>query len=95
MKYYVIAIEQVHTDTGLGEYATKSDPMTQQSAYSTFYDKCAAVNKDLSDKGHTFMDIKVVNSTGGIIKKDELGEYVDLKPQTQTQTQTQAQTEGE
>ena len=77
MKYYVIAIEQVHTDTGLGEYATKSDPMTQKSALSMFYDKCAAVNKDLSAKGHTFMDIKVVNSQGGVEKKDQIGAYID------------------
>ena len=78
MKYYVITCEQVHGEGGkLGEYMTKSDSMTEQSARTTFYDKCSAVNKDLSDNGHTFMDIKLVNSEGGVIKKDTLGAYVD------------------
>ena len=79
MKYYVIAVEQVHTESGLGEYATKSDPMTEKAAHSTFYDKCASVNKDLSDKGHTFMDIKIINSEGGQVKRDTLGKYVETE----------------
>lgn len=77
MKYYVVTIEQVHNDKGLGEYATKSDAMTLKSARTTFYDKCSSVNKDLSESGHTFMDIKILNSEGGIEKRDTLGEYVD------------------
>lgn len=77
MKYYVITCEQVHGESGLGEYMTKSDSLTEQGARTMFYDKCSAVNKDLSDKGHTFMDIKLVNSEGGVIKKDTLGAYVD------------------
>lgn len=78
MKYYVITVEQLHKDGGgYNEYATKSDAMTEKSVMTTFYDKCSAVNKDLSDKGHTFMDIKIVNSQGGIEKRDTLGEYVE------------------
>ena len=77
MKYYVLTIEQIHNDSQLAEYATKSDGMSQKQAMTTFYDKCSAVNKDLSDNGHTFMDIKVVNSTGGVVKRDQLGQYVD------------------
>lgn len=77
MKYYVITTEQLHADEGFSEYATKSDGMTKKQATSTFYDKCSAVNKDLSDKGHTFMDIKIVNSQGGIEKRDTLGEYIE------------------
>ena len=79
MKYYVIAVEQVHTESGLGEYATKSDPMTEKAARSAFYDKCASVNKDLSDNGHTFMDIKIINSEGGQVKRDTLGKYVEAE----------------
>ena len=78
MKFYVITIEQVHSESGLSEYATKSDGMTEKQARTTFYDKLSAVNKDLSDNGHTFMDIKIENSVGGVIKKDQLGEYVEV-----------------
>lgn len=83
MKYYVITSEQLHTESGLGEYMTKSDGMTEKAARTKFYDTCSAVNKDLSDNGHTFMDIKIVNSIGGIIKKDQLGKYIDtdLEPE--------------
>lgn len=77
MKFYVITIEQLHNGDKLQEYATKSDALTEKSARTTFYDKCSAVNKDLSDNGHTFMDIKIVNSVGGIIKRDQLGQYID------------------
>ena len=77
MKFYVITIEQVHSESSLSEYATKSDGMTEKQASTTFYDKLSAVNKDLSDNGHTFMDIKIVNSVGGVIKKDQLGKYVE------------------
>lgn len=77
MKFYVMTIEQIHNNGSLAEYATKSDGKTEQQARTDFYDKCSAVNKDLSDNGHTFMNIKIVNSEGGIIKKDVLGKYVD------------------
>ena len=45
----------------------------------SFYDKCASVNKDLSDNGHTFMDIKIINSEGGQVKRDTLGKYVETE----------------
>lgn len=75
MKFYVITTEQVYTESGLGEYMTKSDALDEKPARTMFYDKCSAVNKDLSDNGHTFMDIKIVNSEGGCVKRDTLGEY--------------------
>ncbi len=77
MKYYVFTIEQVKSNNAWSEYATKSDAMTEKAAKSEFYDKCAAVNKDLSENGHAFMDIKIINSEGGVIKKDTLGKYIE------------------
>lgn len=77
MKYYVIAIEQIHNGEGYSEYATKGDPKSEKQATSDFYDKCAAINKDLGDNGHTFADVKVVNSTGGVIKDEKIGAYVE------------------
>ena len=78
MNKYVITVEQIHTEGGkLGEYATKSDPMTDQAAKSFFYDKCAAINKDLSENGHAYACVKIINSKGGVEKTDELGTYIE------------------
>lgn len=79
MKYYVFSIEQVHgTGTALSEYATKSDAYdTEKAARTAYYNKLSAVNSDLSDKGHSYMSIKIENSKGGVIKKDEIGEYIE------------------
>lgn len=78
MKFYVVTIEQTHADGALVEYGKTTQFDTEKTAMSAFYDKLAAVNKDLKpDTAHTFMDIKVVNSVGGIIKKDAIGEYVN------------------
>lgn len=79
MKYYVFAIEQLYSEEKLVEYATSKQYETEKSAMSAFYDKLAAVNKDLSANGHTFMDIKIVNSIGGVIKKDQIGAYVEAE----------------
>lgn len=77
MKYYVNTIEQTHADGKLVEYSGSTQYPTEKQARTAFYDKCKGVNADLSDSGHTFMDIKIVNSEGGVVKKDVLGEYVN------------------
>ena len=83
MFFYVNSIEQGRNTDEQGnvklyEYSGSKQYSTEKTAISAFYDKLAAVNKDLSDNlGHTFMDIKVVNSLGGVIKKDQIGEYVE------------------
>lgn len=78
MKYYVFAIEQVHDGDKLNEYATKSDAQnTEKAARSAYYDKLSAVNADLSPNGHSYMKIKLEDSKGNVLKKDELGEYIE------------------
>lgn len=77
MKYYVITIEQVYNEGQLGEYMTKSDPQTEKSARTMFFDKCSAINADLSDKGHAWAYIAIVNSKGGTEKEEKLGQYVE------------------
>lgn len=79
MKYYVVAIEQTHdANNNIVEYAKATQYDTEKTAMSAFYDKLAAVNKDLNpDTAHTWMDIKIVNSQGGYIKKDQIGQYVE------------------
>lgn len=78
MKYYVTTIEQVHNGDALNEYATKSDPTTEKQARTAYFDKLSAVNKDLSDKGHTYMLIEL-KSSKGTVEKYTLGEYVDAE----------------
>lgn len=77
MKYYVITFEQIHTEQGYAEYATKGDGKTEKQATSDFYDKCANINRDLGANGHSFANVKVVNSTGGTIKDEKIGAYVE------------------
>lgn len=79
MKFYLLTIEQTHdANNNLVEYGKSTQYETEKSATSAFYDKCAAVNKDLNpETAHTYMDIKIMNSEGGIIKKDTLGKYAE------------------
>lgn len=79
MKYYVFSIEQVHgSEESLNEYATKSDSYdTEKAARTAYYNKLSAVNADLSPNGHSYMKIKLEDSKGNILKKDELGEYIE------------------
>ena len=71
MKFYIDTIEQiVGTEGGYSEYGGREKVGDEQLAYSKFYKKLADIGKN-----HTYMDIKITNSLGGIIKKDSIGEY--------------------
>ena len=84
MIYYIDTIEQVKgTEEGtINEYGKREQwklPLEQVEA--KFYKKLSDVSADLvtigDDKKHYYMDIKIVNSLGGIIKKDSVGQYVE------------------
>ena len=55
-------------------------PMPLDQVFSKFYKKLSDVSADLvsidESKNHYYMDIKIVNSKGGIEKKDVIGSYV-------------------
>lgn len=71
MKYYVFTIEQVYNAGTLGEYATKSDAQnTRKAADSLFFDKCKAINDDLSENGHAYAYVWI-QGTDGKIKDDQ------------------------
>jgi hypothetical protein len=75
MSYYVFTIEQVKADEGYSEYAaTPKKYSDQQSAEVHFYQRCAEVSNALG-KTHTWMDIRIVNSVGTLLKKDQIGQY--------------------
>jgi len=78
MKYYVISNEQVCAADGtLSEYISKGDGKTEKQARTEFFNKCAAINADLSAAGHTFAKIRVLNSMGDIIEQQKLGGYIE------------------
>ena len=55
-------------------------PMPFDQVMSKFFKKLSDVSADLvsidDSKNHFYMDIKIVNSKGGIEKKDSVGQYV-------------------
>lgn len=83
MFYYIDTIEQVKgSEEGtINEYGKREQwklPLEQVEA--KFYKKLSDVSADLvtidDSKNHYYMDIKIVNSKGGIEKKDVVGSYV-------------------
>ena len=76
MKFYLDTIEQIkgENEGEFTEYGKRELKADEQTAKVAFYTKLANVSNSSS---HQYMDIKIVNSDGGIIKKDKLGEYID------------------
>lgn len=74
MKYYLFSIEQTLIDGTLNEYAKVEKYDTLQSATTNFYQKLGNVSADI-DKNHTYMNIKIVNSFGVVVKEDTIGAY--------------------
>lgn len=77
MKYYVDTIEQVHGEEAgtYNEYGARTIKNDYESALTTFYTKLTNVSSSAS---HTWLDIKIVNSEGGCLKKDSIGQYVEV-----------------
>lgn len=76
MKYYIMTIEQ-YTAQGAEKKSEQSKVQkenTYDSALSYFYNTLKTV---ADSAAHNFLDIKIVQSDGGIIKKDVYGAYVD------------------
>jgi len=80
MNYYVDTIEQVkgENDT-VNEYGKREQSKTSYEAtLSKYFTKLANVSNDIitpetPDKNHYYMDIRIVDSTGGVLKKDSIG----------------------
>lgn len=76
MKYYVMTIEQ-YTASG-AEAPTEQSKVekknTYDSALSYFYNTLKTV---ADSAAHNFLDIKITQSDGGIVKKDVYGKYID------------------
>lgn len=78
MKYYVQTIEQINgqEEGTYTEYANVEKVNDEKTALSKFYKKLSDVSAALGTT-HVFMDIKIVNSEGGCIKRDSVGAYVE------------------
>jgi len=76
MKYYIDTIEQIkgETEGTFTEYGKREKIDTESSALTAFYQKLANVSASAT---HQFMDIRIVNSEGGCIKRDAIGQYID------------------
>ena len=90
--YYIDTIEQVKAKDDfpltVNEYGARAiqkledgTAMPLDQVLSKFYKKLSDVSADLvtigEDKNHYYMDIKIVNSDGGIEKKDKVGTRVE------------------
>lgn len=76
MKYYIVTIEQTkgENEGSINEYGKIEKKEDYKTAETAFYQKLANVSADIG-VNHYYMDIKIVNSEGGIEKKDKLGAY--------------------
>ena len=95
MFYYIDTIEQVkpaeNVTMNINEYGKReicklsdgsATPLDQ--VLSKFYKKLSDVSADLvtlsEGKKHYYMDIKIVNSDGGVEKKDKVGTRQPVEP---------------
>lgn len=76
MIVYLDTIEQVKTETEgeYSEYGTRTKYADEASATTKFYEKLMNVS---NSSAHVFLDIRIVNATGDVIKKDRIGQHID------------------
>lgn len=81
MAFYIDTIEQVKAEDGVNEYGKREKQNgTYEQALSAYYTKLSNVSNDIitedtPDKNHYFMDIRIVDSKGGVKKKDRVGSF--------------------
>lgn len=78
MKFYLDKIEQVKTETEgeYNEYGSRTKYGDEQTARTKFYETLMNVSNSAT---HVYLDIKIVNSEGGIVKKDSIGAYIETE----------------
>lgn len=89
MFYYIDTIEQVkgEEEGAVNEYGkreivkdSEGKPASIETVESKFYKKLSDVSADLisldESKNHYYMDIRIVDTTGGVLKKDKVGQRV-------------------
>ena len=81
MRYYIDTIEQTKGEEGaVNEYGKREIQAADKSyeeVLSAYYVKLGNVANDIGEgKNHYYMDIKIIDSDGGVLKKDKVGERV-------------------
>ena len=78
MKYYLDKIEQVKTETEgkYNEYGSRTKCEDFDGALTKFYETLMNVSNSTQ---HVFLDIRIVNSQGGCVKKDFIGKYIETE----------------
>ena len=76
MKYYISVVEQVYKDESYAEYGTKTQYPDYNSAVAEYYRKLMNISLNLG-KSHTYGNVKIENSTGTVIKNENVGTYVN------------------
>lgn len=76
MAYYLDTIEQIHGEEEgtYVEYGKREKKEDYNTALTAFYTKLMNVSNSQS---HVFLDIRIVNSEGGCLKKDSIGQYIE------------------
>jgi hypothetical protein len=79
MAYYVLIIEQIkgETEGTYSEYANVKKYADEQSAEVYFYTRCSEIVNAIG-KTHYYGHLKIMNSLGGVIKQDTIGQYVEV-----------------
>lgn len=84
MAYYIDKIEQVKgaEEGTINEYGSRTKQTSYESALTAFYTSLGNVANDLVEadptKNHYFMDIRIVDSKGGVLKKDTVGTHQNV-----------------
>jgi len=77
MKYYVVVVQQWTQEgaTAPTESAKVTKKNTYDEALSLFYDNLKTV---ADTSAYNFLDAKIMQSDGGIIKRDTYGKYIEV-----------------
>ncbi len=84
MAFYVDKIEQVvgTEETPINEYGGRTKFGTYEGALTKFYTDLGNVSNDLVEvdptKKHYFMDIRIVDGLGGVVKRDSIGTHQNI-----------------
>lgn len=76
MAYYIDTIEQTKgEENAINEYGKREKwVLTYEQVLAKFFKKLSDVSADIGeDKNHYYMDIRIVDSNGGVLKKDKVG----------------------
>lgn len=78
MIYYIDTIEQTKGENdNVNEYGKREQwKLEYEAVLAKFFKKLSDVSADIG-KNHYYMDIRITDSTGGVIKKDSVGERVE------------------